>query len=175
MPDTLTITDNRTGKQYEVPISYGTYPEYGASIPAADLRKIKASEDDFGLLGYDPGFKNTASCNSAVTFIDGDKGILHYRGYPIEELAEKSSFLEVAYLILNGELPTAATSWRTWTHDITYHTYRAREHQEVHGRLPPRCPPHGHAGEHGGGAVHLLSRVPEHRATRTIGRSRSGA
>jgi citrate synthase len=122
MPDTLTITDNRTGKQYEVPISYGTYPEYGASIPTADLRQIKASEDDFGLLGYDPGFKNTASCHSSITHIDGDKGILRYRGYPIEELAEHGSYLEVAYLVVHGRLPTR-DELEAWTHEITFHTY----------------------------------------------------
>ncbi len=122
MPDTLTITDNRTGKQYEVPIGYGTYPEYGASIPTADLRKIKASEEDFGLLGYDPGFKNTASCRSSITHIDGEKGILRYRGYPIEELAEHSSYLEVAYLVVHGQLPTR-DELEAWTHEITYHTY----------------------------------------------------
>jgi len=121
MADSLTITDNRTGKTYELPITYGTYPEYGASIKALDLRRIKVSEDDFGLLTYDPGFTNTASCNSAVTFIDGEKGILRYRGYPIEELAERSSFLEVAYLALFGELPNGE-QLEAWTHDITHHT-----------------------------------------------------
>jgi len=119
--DTLTIVDNRTGEKYEVPIMYGTYPEYGASIPAAELRKIKASDTDFGMLSYDPGYTNTASCRSEITFIDGEKGILRYRGYPIEELAEKSSFLEVASLILNGELPTSS-ELEDWTHNITHHT-----------------------------------------------------
>src|SRR5260370_38784557 len=98
--NTLTITDNRTGKQYEVPIENDT-------IRATDLRKIKVDENDFGLMTYDPAFMNTASCKSKITFIDGDKGILRYRGYPIEQLAEKSDYLETAYLILNGELPTA--------------------------------------------------------------------
>jgi len=101
---------------------YGTYPEYGAAIPAKDLRKIKASDTDFGMLSYDPGFTNTASCKSAVTFIDGEKGILRYRGYPIEQLAEKSNYLEVAYLTLFGELPTK-TELDRWTYDITHHTY----------------------------------------------------
>jgi citrate synthase len=96
--DTLTITDNRTGKTYEVPIADGT-------IRAIDLRQIKVSAEDFGLMAYDPGFLNTASCKSRITFIDGDKGILEYRGYPIEQLAEKSSFLEVCWLLRNGELP----------------------------------------------------------------------
>src|SRR5262250_2127184 len=99
MSDTLTITDNRTGKQYEVPIQNG-------AIRAMDLRKIKVADDDFGLMTYDPAFMNTASCKSTITFIDGDKGILEYRGYPIEELAVKSSYLEVAYLLLHGVLPT---------------------------------------------------------------------
>src|ERR1041385_7088096 len=99
--DTLTVTDNRTGKQYEIPIEH-------EAIKAKDLRQIKVAEDDFGLMSYDPAFMNTASCKSRVTFIDGDRGILRYRGYPIEQLAEQSNYLEVAYLILHGELPTAA-------------------------------------------------------------------
>jgi citrate synthase len=121
MPDTLSIVDNRTGRKYELPISYETYPEYGAAIRAADLRQIKASDDDFGLLAYDPGFTNTASCKSAITFVDGERGLLRYRGYPIEELAEKSSYLEVAYLILRGELPNEA-ELAEWTQQITHHT-----------------------------------------------------
>src|SRR5438874_10000077 len=112
--DSLTITDNRTGKQYEIPIEYGT-------IRTADLRQIKTAPDDFGLMGYDPAFTNTASCKSRVTFIDGDKGILHYRGYPIEELAEKSTYLETAYLIVKGELPNLE-HLRNWDHNITIHT-----------------------------------------------------
>ena len=122
MADTLTITDNRTGRQYEVPVSHGTYPDYGAAIPAIDLRKIKGSEEDFGLLSYDPAYMNTASCKSAVTFIDGDRGILRYRGYPIEQLAEDSSYLEVAYLTLFGELPTES-ELAEWTHEILHHTF----------------------------------------------------
>ncbi|MDP6354272.1 MAG: citrate synthase [Planctomycetota bacterium] len=122
MADTVTITDNRTGKVYELPVSYGTYPGYGASVPAIELRNIKASDDDFGLLAYDPAFTNTGSCKSAVTFIDGERGILRYRGYPIEELAEKSSYLEVAYLILNGELPTEK-QLAEWMWNITHHTF----------------------------------------------------
>ena len=121
MPDTLTITDNRTGKQYEVPIQYGTYPTYGAAIQASKLREIKVSDDDFGLLSYDPGFVNTASCQSSITFLDGERGILRYRGYPIEELATKSHYLEVAYLILNGELPDKQQI-EEWTWQITHHT-----------------------------------------------------
>ncbi|MCB0014678.1 MAG: hypothetical protein KDE34_22340, partial [Anaerolineales bacterium] len=112
--DTLTITDNRTGKSYEIPVEHDT-------VRAMDLRQIKVNEDDFGLMSYDPAFKNTASTKSNITFIDGDKGILRYRGYPIEQLAESSSYLEVAYLILNGELPNA-DQLKQWKHDITYHT-----------------------------------------------------
>src|SRR3954462_12371416 len=99
--DTLSVTDNRTGKSYELNIESGC-------IRAADLRQIKTGADDFGLMAYDPAFLNTANTKSAITFIDGDKGILEYRGYPIEQLAEKSTYLEVAYLIMNGELPTKA-------------------------------------------------------------------
>ena len=119
--DSLSITDNRTGKSYEIPIQYGTYPEYGAAINALDLRQIKASEDDFGLLTYDPGFTNTASCRSNITFLDGEKGILRYRGYPIEQLAEHSTFLETAYLILDGELPNSG-QLDEWNYNITHHT-----------------------------------------------------
>jgi citrate synthase len=122
MPDNLTIIDNRTGKQLETPILYGTYPEYGSATPAPPLRTIKTTEDDFGLLSYDPAFKNTASCKSAITFIDGEKGILRYRGVPIEALAEKSSFLETAYLTLFGELPTNE-QLEDWIHHVTYHTF----------------------------------------------------
>ena len=114
MADTLTITDNRTGKTYELPIQDDT-------IRAMDLRKIKVHDDDFGMMTYDPAFTNTASCRSGITFIDGDKGILEYRGYPIEQLAESSDFLETAYLILFGELPTAA-ALQSWTTEITLHT-----------------------------------------------------
>ena len=121
MSDTLTIIDNRTGKRYEVPVEYGTYPTYGAAIPTSDLRKIKVSDDDFGLLGYDPAFNNTASCKSAITHIDGERGILRYRGYPIEDLAANSSFLEVAYLIVHGDLPTA-DALETWSWDIIHHS-----------------------------------------------------
>lgn len=119
--ESITLIDNRTGKSYEIPLSYGIYPLDGAAVRASDLRQVKVSEDDFGLMSYDPAFMNTASCQSKVTFIDGDKGILRYRGYPIEELAEKSTYLETAYLILYGELPTTA-QLDAWTHDITWHT-----------------------------------------------------
>ena len=118
---TLTVIDNRTGKSYEIPIFYGTDPIYGSAIRAPDLRQIKISEDDFGLMSYDPAFMNTASCQSRITFVDGEKGILRYRGYPIEELAEKSTYLETAYLILYGELPTEIRL-KEWVHNITFHT-----------------------------------------------------
>jgi citrate synthase len=114
-PQTLTITDNRTGKTYEVPIEDGT-------IRALELRKIKTGDDDFGLMTYDPAFMNTASCRSAITYIDGDRGILEYRGYPIEQLAEKSSFLEVAYLLIHGDLPDKA-QLEEWVFHITNHTF----------------------------------------------------
>jgi citrate synthase len=111
--ETLTVIDNRTGKQYELPIHNG-------AIKATDLFQIKVNEDD-GLVSYDPGFMNTASCQSKITYIDGDKGILRYRGYPIEQIAEKSTYLETAYLILNGELPTE-TQLADFTHDVTFHS-----------------------------------------------------
>jgi citrate synthase len=112
--DALSITDKRTGKTYEIPIDRGT-------IRAMDLRKIKTDADDFGLMTYDPAFMNTASCRSSITFIDGDKGILRYRGYPIDQLAENCSFLEVAYLVLNGELPTTA-ELKDFVTNVTHHT-----------------------------------------------------
>ncbi|MBM4354879.1 MAG: citrate synthase [Deltaproteobacteria bacterium] len=112
--DTLSITDNRTGVTYEIPVESGT-------IRAMDLRAIKTSEKDFGLMSYDPGYMNTASCKSRITFTDGDKGILRYRGYPIEQLASKSTFLEVAYLLYFGKLPSAEEAIR-WDHGIRYHT-----------------------------------------------------
>ena len=114
-PDTLTITDNRTGKSYDIPVDHDT-------IKAIDLRQIKVNPDDFGLMTYDPAFMNTASCKSKITFIDGDKGILRYRGYPIEQLAERCTYLEVAYLLLHGELPNKM-QLEDWTRNITYHTF----------------------------------------------------
>ena len=113
--DTLTVTDNRTGKAYEVPIT-------NDAIRASDLRKIRVGDNDFGMMSYDPAFNNTASCISRITYIDGDKGILRYRGYPIEELAEKSTYLETAYLLLRGELPTDS-QLAEWRHHITHHTF----------------------------------------------------
>ena len=113
MADTLTITDNRTGKQYEVPINDST-------IRALDLRQIKVTDDEFGLMTYDPAYQNTASCKSRITFIDGDKGILRYRGYPIEQLAEHSTYVETSYLLLNGELPTES-QLAVWTQKLHRH------------------------------------------------------
>ena len=147
--DTLTVTDNRTGTSYEIPIENG-------AINASHLRQIKASEGDFGLMSYDPGFLNTASCHSRITYIDGDVGILRYRGYPIEQLAEESTYLETTYLIFHGELPTAAELDGLELEHQPPHS-APREHQEVHRRLQVRRPPHGNAGELHRGAVDLLS------------------
>lgn len=113
--NTLTITDNRTGKSYEVPIEHDT-------INALALRQIKVNADDFGMMVYDPGYGNTAACKSSITYIDGDKGILEYRGYPIEQLAEQSNFLEVAYLLIYGELPDQKTA-KEWEYKICHHTF----------------------------------------------------
>ena len=118
----LTIRDNRTGEEYDVPITDGT-------VKAADLGKIRVDEDTPGIAVYDPGFVNTASCRSAVTYIDGEAGILEYRGYPIEQLAEHSTFLEVAYLLIHGELPTKQ-QYEAWEHEVTYHTF---VHENVKG------------------------------------------
>jgi citrate synthase len=114
MPDTLTVIDNRTGKQYELPVSDDT-------IKAADLRSIKVNEGDFGLMTYDPAFMNTALCRSRITYIDGDRGILRYRGYPIEQLAQDSTYLETAYLLIHGELP-GDRELHEWTDNIMCHT-----------------------------------------------------
>ena len=113
--ETLSVTDNRTGKTYEIPIEDGT-------IRAPALREIKVDDDDFGLMTYDPAYMNTASCRSAITFLDGDAGILEYRGYPIEQLAEQSTYIEVAYLLIHGELPTQS-QLDAWTHEVTIHTF----------------------------------------------------
>ena len=122
--ETLSVTDNRTGRSYELEITDGT-------VKAMDLREIKVAEDDFGLMTYDPAFLNTASCRSAITYIDGDKGILQHRGIPIEQLCEKSTFLEVAFLLVYGELPTEAQLER-WTFDVTHHTF---VHEDVKQHL----------------------------------------
>ena len=121
--DTLTIIDNRTGKQYDIPIKNG-------AIKATDLFQIKITEDD-GIVSYDPGFMNTASCQSKITYIDGDKGILRYRGYPIEQIAEKSTYLETAYLILYGELPSKSAA-RRLDANITYSFDHSRKYQETY-------------------------------------------
>src|SRR5215468_9321937 len=113
--ETIFITDNRTGKSYEIPVTHGT-------IRAMDLRQIKVDANDFGMMSYDPAFNNTASWISRVTYIDGDAGILRYRGYPIEDLAEKSTYLETAYLLLHGELPTS-DQLKHWTYHVTHHTF----------------------------------------------------
>lgn len=113
--NSLTITDNRTGSEYEIPVEHST-------IRALDLRQIKVDPDEFGMMTYDPAFQNTAACKSNITYIDGANGILNYRGYPIEQLTEKSSFLEVAYLLLFGELPNKEES-ESWQHEITHHTF----------------------------------------------------
>jgi len=120
--DTLTVTDNRTGRTYEIPVEDG-------AIRAIALRDIKVDDEDFGLLAYDPAFLNTASCRSAITFLDGERGILEYRGYPIEQLAEQSTYIEVAYLLVHGELPTQK-QLDEWTHEITIHTF---VHENVKG------------------------------------------
>ena len=135
MADTLTITDNRTGKQYDIPISEG-------AIHATDLRQIRTSGDDFGMMTYDPAYQNTASCRSRITFIDGDKGVLLYGGYPIEQLAEKSTFLDVAYLLLNGELPTE-TERRNWIAEIASHTHLPAALGRMMEGLPPDAHPMG--------------------------------
>jgi len=128
MPEnTLTIVDNRTNQTYKVPVEHG-------AIKAMDLRQIKTSPDDFGLMSYDPAFMNTASCKSSITFIDGDKGILRYRGYPIEQLAEHCTFLEVAYLLINGELPTEQQK-RAWVDEIKHHTMIHETTKEFMGRF----------------------------------------
>src|SRR5215210_4889193 len=112
--DTLTVTDNRTGETYEVEVTDGT-------VRAMDFRQMRVSEDDFGLMTYDPAFTNTASCRSSITYIDGEAGILEHRGYPIEQLCEKSSFLEVAYLLVHGELPRQ-DALDYWSYAVTHHT-----------------------------------------------------
>ena len=112
--NSLTVTDNRTGKTFELPIQDGM-------VRAADLRQIRTGPDDFGLMSYDPAYMNTAECRSAITFIDGDKGILRYRGYPIDQLAEKSTFLETSYLLLHGELPSKS-ELESWVYNVIHHT-----------------------------------------------------
>src|SRR3954451_4428551 len=112
---TLSVTDNRTGRSYEIPISDGT-------VRSTDFRQIKVSDDDFGVMTYDPAFMNTASCRSAITYLDGENGVLEYRGYPIDQLAEQSTYLEVAYLLVHGDLPTRQEA-EDWVGKITIHTF----------------------------------------------------
>ncbi len=150
--DTLTIIDNRTGKKYDIPIQNG-------AIKATDLFQIKVSEDD-GLVSYDPGFMNTASCQSKITYIDGDKGILRYRGYPIEQIAEKSTYLETAYLILYGELPTPI-QLAEWTGQHHYSFHHSRKYKETYRWLSSRCPSDGNFGQHGCSVIDFLSRRQE--------------
>ncbi|MCZ6796286.1 MAG: citrate (Si)-synthase, partial [Planctomycetota bacterium] len=126
--DAVTITDHRTNLEYEIPVVEG-------AISAMELRKIKVNPEDFGLLTYDPGFTNTAACRSRITYIDGDEGILRYRGYPIEELAEKSTFLEVAYLLLDGELPDA-DELAKWRQDVADQAHLPAELRKVLGGFP---------------------------------------
>ncbi|MEJ7825210.1 MAG: citrate synthase [Solirubrobacteraceae bacterium] len=133
--DTLSVTDNRTGRSYEIPITDGT-------VRALDFRAIRVAEDDFGLMTYDPAFMNTASCRSSITYLDGTNGVLEYRGYPIEQLAEHSTYLEVAYLLIHGELPTA-TQLATWRHEITTHTFVHENIKEFLGGFRHNAHPMG--------------------------------
>ena len=148
MADTLTITDNRTGKQYEIPVTNGT-------IRALDLRQIKVDPDEFGMMSYDPAFLNTASCKSRVTFIDGDKGILRYRGYPIEQLAEQSTFVETAYLLLNGELPSAS-QLEGWKAELAQHAMLHENIKKFMEGFRYDAHPMGNLPQYGWGAIDLL-------------------
>ena len=152
MADTLTITDNRTGTQYEIPITDDT-------IRAMDLRQIKVNAGDFGMMTYDPAFLNTASCRSAITFIDGGKGILRYRGYPIEQLAEHGTFVETAYLLLNGELPNEQ-ELADWKHDLSQHVMLHENIKKFMEWFSIRRPPDGYLLEHRGGPLDVLSCSP---------------
>src|SRR4051812_28194949 len=133
--DSLSVTDNRTGESYELEVKDGT-------VRGMDLRDIKVSEDDFGLMSYDPAFTNTASCRSEICFIDGENGVLEYRGYPIEQLCEKSSYLEVAYLLIYGELPTQ-DQLDQWVYEITHHTYVHENIKNSAGAFRSDPPPRG--------------------------------
>ena len=156
--DTLTITDNRTGHEYTLPIADGT-------IRATDLQQIRAEGDDAGLMAYDPAYLNTASCRSAITYIDGDAGILRYRGYPIEQLAEEATFLETAFLLLEGELPTAEQLRRVGGGRPVPHV-RPHERPEVPRGLPLRRAPDGDAARCGRGPVDVLPGREGHRRPR---------
>ena len=144
------------------------------AIRAPELRNIKVSDDDFGLLSYDPAFMNTASCRSSITYLDGEAGILQYRGYPIEQLAENSTYIEVAYLLVHGELPTAGPARRLVPRDHDPHL-RPREHQELHAGLPLRRPSDGDAARVGRRALDLLPRRQRRSRTRSRATSRSSA
>ena len=154
---TLSVTDNRTGRSYEIEITDGT-------VRSTDFRQIKVADDDFGLMTYDPAYMNTASCRSEITFLDGEAGVLEYRGYPIEQLAEQSTYLEVAYLLVHGELPTSQAARGVDRRDHDPHL-RARERQGLHAGLPPRRPPDGDAARLGRRAVDLLSRRQRHQGS----------
>ena len=149
-------------------------PIENGTIRTTDLKKIKTGAEDFGLMAYDPGFMNTAACKSRITFIDGDKGILRYRGYPIEQLAEQSSFLEVAYLLYFGELPSRGQLDEFVNIVIVAHT-DPRADQEVHRRVPARRPPDGHVPLHRGRAFHVLQRGARTFSTPRIGWCSSSA
>ena len=158
MADTLTITDNRTGKTYDVDITDET-------IKGIDLRQIKVNEDDFGMMAYDPGYTNTASCRSAITYIDGEAGILQHRGYSIEELCEKSSYLEVAYLLIFGELPTEPQLER-WVYDVTHHTFVHEDMKAFYRGLPPRRAPDGDPARRASARCRPSTRTPRRSTTR---------
>ena len=164
----LEIKDTRTGK------TYTRADRRRARFAPPELKKIKTDARRFGLMSYDPAFMNTASCKSAITFIDGDKGILRYRGYPIEQLAEKATFLEVAWLLRHGELPTQK-EYDTWVHDITYHTYVHENIKTFLAGLPLRRAPDVDALQRGRGAVVVLSRSEEHLRSGRARTSRSSA
>jgi len=151
--ETLTVTDNRTGRSYEVPITHGT-------IRASDLRQIKVDPKEFGMMSYDPAFNNTASCISRITYIDGDAGILRYRGYPIEDLAEKSTYLETRTCWSMVNCPPRSIEGL----DLQRHAphLHSREHQEISGRLSLRCSPNGHADFDHRGAFDFLPRRQGH-------------
>ncbi len=168
--NSLSITDNRTGKSYELPIENET-------IRATDLRQMKEAPDDFGLMTYDPAYMNTASCKSTITFIDGDIGILEYRGYPIDELAENCTFPEVAYLVLNGELPNAA-QLAAWNKELAAETSLARRRHQDHCGVSAHGAPHGHVYFGYGRAGRAASGVEEYwrpRQSAFADRSRAGA
>ncbi|WP_434479842.1 citrate/2-methylcitrate synthase [Gemmatimonas sp.] len=159
-PDALEIRDNRTGTSYSAPIRTEG-PEGDTYIRASDIKQVKREAGEFGTLSYDPAFMNTASCRSAITFIDGDKGILRYRGYPIEQLAENATFLEVAYLLRHGNLPDQK-QYDTWVHDITFHTYVHENIRKFLEGFRYDAHPYEYALQRHGGTVELLSAGARH-------------